>query len=65
MAASENPHAHAAVVQTAGGTRTRPADPLFLERYVQSYLRAWDAFVRAVRPARRRRSGPPTPARRW
>ena len=49
MAASENPYAHSAVVRTAGGTRTAPLPHFFLERYVPSYLREWDAFVRAVR----------------
>ena len=48
MAASENPLRHTGVVQTAGGT-TRPVLPdFFLERYVPSYLREWEAFVGAV-----------------
>ena len=49
MAASENPHAHTAVVRTADGTHTSPLPHFFLERYVPSYLREWDAFVEAVR----------------
>jgi myo-inositol 2-dehydrogenase / D-chiro-inositol 1-dehydrogenase len=49
MAASENPYAHSTVVRTAGGTRTAPLPHFFLERYVPSYLREWDAFVEAVR----------------
>ena len=49
MAASENPHAHSAVVRTADGTRKSPLPHFFLERYVPSYLREWDAFVEAVR----------------
>jgi myo-inositol 2-dehydrogenase / D-chiro-inositol 1-dehydrogenase len=48
MAASENPLAHTGVVMTAEGV-TRPALPhFFLERYVPSYLREWQAFVGAV-----------------
>jgi myo-inositol 2-dehydrogenase/D-chiro-inositol 1-dehydrogenase len=48
MAASENPLAHTAVVRTAAGSR-RPTLPFFyLERYIPSYLREWEAFVGAV-----------------
>jgi myo-inositol 2-dehydrogenase/D-chiro-inositol 1-dehydrogenase len=49
MAASENPYAHSALVRTVDGTRTSPLPHFFLERYVPSYLREWDAFVAAVR----------------
>jgi len=49
MAASENPYAHSTVVRTVDGTRTSPLPHFFLERYVPSYLREWDAFVDAVR----------------
>jgi myo-inositol 2-dehydrogenase/D-chiro-inositol 1-dehydrogenase len=49
MAASENPYAHSALVRTAEGTRKAPLPHFFLERYVPSYLREWDAFVEAVR----------------
>ena len=49
MAASENPYAHSAVVRTADGTRKAPLPHFFLERYVPSYLREWNAFVDAVR----------------
>jgi myo-inositol 2-dehydrogenase / D-chiro-inositol 1-dehydrogenase len=49
MAASENPYAHSAIVRTADGTRASRLPHFFLERYVPSYLREWDAFVRAVR----------------
>jgi myo-inositol 2-dehydrogenase/D-chiro-inositol 1-dehydrogenase len=55
MAASENPHAHSALVRTADGTRQSPLPHFFLERYIPSYLREWDAFVEAVR------TGTPTP----
>jgi myo-inositol 2-dehydrogenase / D-chiro-inositol 1-dehydrogenase len=49
VAASENPLAHTGLVRTADGTR-RPALPhFFLERYIPSYIRAWDAFLAAVR----------------
>jgi myo-inositol 2-dehydrogenase / D-chiro-inositol 1-dehydrogenase len=49
MAASENPLAHTGIVRTAGGT-TAPALPhFFLDRYVPSYVREWEAFVDAVR----------------
>jgi myo-inositol 2-dehydrogenase/D-chiro-inositol 1-dehydrogenase len=48
MAASENPLVHTGVVTTAAGTR-RPALPhFFLERYIPSYVRQWQAFVAAV-----------------
>jgi len=48
MASSENPLAHTGVVYTADGVQ-RPALPLFfLERYVQSYVREWEAFVDSV-----------------
>jgi myo-inositol 2-dehydrogenase / D-chiro-inositol 1-dehydrogenase len=49
MAASENPPAHSGVVTTADGTM-RPALPhFFLERYMASYEREWEAFVSALR----------------
>jgi myo-inositol 2-dehydrogenase/D-chiro-inositol 1-dehydrogenase len=48
MAASENPLVHTGVVTTAAGTR-RPALPhFFLERYIPSYVRQWQAFVEAI-----------------
>jgi myo-inositol 2-dehydrogenase / D-chiro-inositol 1-dehydrogenase len=48
MAASENPYAHSTVVRTVDGTRTSPLPHFFLERYIPSYLREWEAFVGAV-----------------
>lgn len=52
MAASDNPLADTSLVRTAEGTR-RPALPhFFLERYVPSYIRAWEAFAQAVRSGR-------------
>jgi myo-inositol 2-dehydrogenase/D-chiro-inositol 1-dehydrogenase len=48
MAASDNPLAHSGVVITEEGTH-RPALPqFFLERYMPSYVREWEAFVAAV-----------------
>src|SRR5438105_7424815 len=48
MAVSENPLAHNGATFTAGGER-RPALPyFFLERYLPSYVREWEAFVEAV-----------------
>jgi myo-inositol 2-dehydrogenase/D-chiro-inositol 1-dehydrogenase len=55
MATSENPLAHAGVVRTADGARAARLPHFFLERYVPSYLREWDAFVAAVD------AGTPTP----
>ena len=48
MAASENPLEHTGMSRTAEGT-SKPALPdFFLERYIPSYIREWDAFVGAV-----------------
>jgi myo-inositol 2-dehydrogenase / D-chiro-inositol 1-dehydrogenase len=48
MAVSENPPAHTGAVLTAEGQQ-RPALPyFFLERYLPSYVREWQAFVDAV-----------------
>ncbi len=48
MAASENPPAHSGVLTTADGTH-RPSLPhFFLERYLPSYEREWQAFVEAL-----------------
>src|ERR671917_238066 len=52
MAASENPLAHTAVVRTREGTRMPTLPYFYLERYVPSYLREWEAFVAAVRDGR-------------
>jgi myo-inositol 2-dehydrogenase/D-chiro-inositol 1-dehydrogenase len=48
MAASENPLAHTAVVRTAGGAQLSTLPYFFLERYVPSYLREWEAFRTAI-----------------
>ncbi len=49
MAASENPPAHSGLVRTAAATTGAPLPWFFLERYRDSYERAWQAFVAAVR----------------
>jgi myo-inositol 2-dehydrogenase/D-chiro-inositol 1-dehydrogenase len=48
MAASENPLAHSAIVRSETGTRTATLPYFYLDRYVPSYVREWEAFVRAV-----------------
>jgi len=48
MAASENPLAHSGVLRTADGGREAPLPYFYLERYTQSYMREWDAFVAAL-----------------
>lgn len=55
MAVSENPRAHTGSVITAGGERRPPNPYFFLERYLASYVREWQAFVEAVK------SGAPPP----
>src|SRR6266540_3362392 len=47
MAASENPLGHAGFVRTAEGTRLPTLPYFFVERYVPSYVREWEAFVDA------------------
>jgi myo-inositol 2-dehydrogenase / D-chiro-inositol 1-dehydrogenase len=49
MAASENPLAHTGIVRTARGTSASALPHFFLDRYVPSYVREWEAFVDAVR----------------
>jgi myo-inositol 2-dehydrogenase / D-chiro-inositol 1-dehydrogenase len=48
MAASENPLAHSGVVRTRAGTQAPPPRAFFLDRYRESYLRQWSAFVAAL-----------------
>jgi myo-inositol 2-dehydrogenase/D-chiro-inositol 1-dehydrogenase len=50
MAASENPPAHSGLVRTASGTSTPPLPNFFLDRYVPSYLREWEAFLAQTAP---------------
>ena len=49
MAASENPWAHTGIVVTDRGLMGQPLPHFFLERYSESYLREWAAFVRYLR----------------
>jgi myo-inositol 2-dehydrogenase / D-chiro-inositol 1-dehydrogenase len=49
MAASGNPPTHAGVVLTADGESSPVMPSFFLDRYAESYERAWEAFVDAVR----------------
>jgi myo-inositol 2-dehydrogenase / D-chiro-inositol 1-dehydrogenase len=48
MAASENPPAHSGVLTTAQGIQRPPLAHFFLERYLPSYEREWQAFVSAL-----------------
>jgi myo-inositol 2-dehydrogenase/D-chiro-inositol 1-dehydrogenase len=48
MAASENPLAHAAIVRSEAGARAATLPYFYLERYIPSYVREWEAFVAAV-----------------
>ena len=52
MAVSGNPPTHAGVVLTAEGASSPPMPSFFLDRYAESYERAWEAFVDAVRDGR-------------
>jgi myo-inositol 2-dehydrogenase / D-chiro-inositol 1-dehydrogenase len=49
MAASENPLAHTTVVRTAEGAELPTLPYFYLERYIPSYVREWEAFVAAIR----------------
>jgi myo-inositol 2-dehydrogenase / D-chiro-inositol 1-dehydrogenase len=49
MAASENPPVHTGVVTTAAGAQRPPLPHFFLERYLTSYEREWQAFIDALR----------------
>ncbi len=52
MASSENPPAHSGVVITADGAHRPPqvgGPGFFVERYLPSYEREWEAFVGALR----------------
>jgi len=48
MAASENPLRHTGIVRTVDGTAAPPLPDFFVERYIPSYIREWEAFVTAV-----------------
>jgi len=58
VASSENPPAHTSVVRTADGVHGPTLPYFFLERYVPSYLREWEAFVAAVSSGRQPSVGP-------
>ena len=45
MVASENPRSHFTQLHGAQGTRLEPVPYFFLERYNQSYVNEWKAFV--------------------
>ena len=66
MAASENPLAHTGGRAHGARARALPTLPYFyLERYVPSYVREWEAFVGARRDGRSAAGRrPPTRARR-
>jgi myo-inositol 2-dehydrogenase / D-chiro-inositol 1-dehydrogenase len=47
VAVSENPLAHTGLVRTAAGTHEPTLPFFYLERYIPSYVREWEAFARA------------------
>jgi myo-inositol 2-dehydrogenase/D-chiro-inositol 1-dehydrogenase len=49
MATSENPLAHTGTVFTTAGTQRPQLPYFFLERYLPSYIREWQAFVEAIK----------------
>ncbi len=49
MAMSDNPRAHTGSNLTPAGERRPPNPYFFLERYLPSYVREWQAFVEAVK----------------
>jgi myo-inositol 2-dehydrogenase/D-chiro-inositol 1-dehydrogenase len=49
VASSENLPAHGTILRTAAGAHSAPLPYFFLERYVPSYIRQWEAFAEAVR----------------
>jgi len=49
MARSDNPALHTGTVATAGGVTHTTLPYFFLDRYVPSYVREWEAFADAVR----------------
>jgi myo-inositol 2-dehydrogenase/D-chiro-inositol 1-dehydrogenase len=49
MALSENPRTHSGTLVTADGEQRPPNPYFFLERYLPSYVREWEAFVDALR----------------
>lgn len=57
LVASENPLVNTALLRDGAGTRLSNLPYFFVERYAESYLRQWEAFVAAVA------SGLPPPTR--
>lgn len=49
VATSENHHDHYTVIRTATGHQGATVPHFFLERYVPSYIKQWEAFVAAIR----------------
>jgi myo-inositol 2-dehydrogenase/D-chiro-inositol 1-dehydrogenase len=49
MAASDNPLAHTGITLTDAGLRGQPLPYFFLERYTESYIREWTAFVNYIK----------------
>jgi myo-inositol 2-dehydrogenase/D-chiro-inositol 1-dehydrogenase len=49
VAGSDNPLSHTGVVRTAEGSYTPGLPWFFLDRYLTSYVREWEAFVAAIR----------------
>lgn len=49
MARSDNHRLNHSTVETATGALRPPAQPFFLERYLDSYIEQWHAFVAAIR----------------
>ena len=49
MASSDNPLTTTTTMRDSGGGRTAALPYFFLERYTQSYLSEWDAFVGMLR----------------
>jgi myo-inositol 2-dehydrogenase/D-chiro-inositol 1-dehydrogenase len=48
LAASDNPLAHSGLVRTGDGARAAALPYFYLERYTQSYVHEWEAFVAAL-----------------
>jgi myo-inositol 2-dehydrogenase/D-chiro-inositol 1-dehydrogenase len=53
MAASENPPAHTGVLTTGDGAHRPTLPHFFLERYLPSYEREWQAFISALQSGTR------------
>jgi myo-inositol 2-dehydrogenase/D-chiro-inositol 1-dehydrogenase len=58
MASSDNAARHGGAVRDADGTSTPPLPEFFRERYEQSYIAQWEAFVGALRRGESPSAGP-------